>query len=137
MPNPALLALVGILFVLLLAPTRRLQLAGWSSRALATYLGSMLLLGFLVAELRGPARFLVPILVIGYLAPFVTLRSGLDRLRGRDGQGGHSEVRVERPPVKSVSGPARDVRPGEPGEREEPDEPDEPGGSEGRTSRSG
>ena len=134
MPNPALLALVGLLFVLLLAPTRRLQLAGWSSRALATYLGSMLLLGFLVAELRGPARFLVPILVIGYLAPFVTLRSGLDRLRGRGGQGSDPDVRVERPPVKSVSGPARDVRSGQPGEAGEPGEPDD---NEGRTSRSG
>lgn len=131
MPNPALLALVGLLFLLLLAPTRRLQLAGWPSRALATYLGSMLLLGLLVAELRGPARFLVPILVIGYLAPFVTLRSGLDRLRGRGRPGGNHDVHVERPPVKSVSGPARDVWSAEPGE------PDDPGDNEGRTSRSG
>ncbi len=125
MPNPALLALVGLLFVLLLAPTRRLQLAGWSSRALATYLGSMLLLGFLVAELRGPARFLVPILVIGYLAPFVTLRSGLDRLRGRGTRDGGPDVRVERPPVKSVSGPARDVPSDDP---EGPDDRAAPGG---------
>lgn len=131
MPNPVLLALVGLLFLLLLAPTRRLQLAGWSSRALAAYLGSMLLLGLLVAELRGPARFLVPILVIGYLAPFVTLRSGLDRLRGRGTRDSGPDVRVERPPVKSVSGPARDVQSGE------PDDPGDPGDNEGRTSRSG
>lgn len=131
MPNPALLALVGLLFLLLLAPTRRLQLAGWPSRALATYVGSMLLLGLLVAELRGPARFLVPILVIGYLAPFVTLRSGLDRLRGRGWQGGGHDVHVERPPVKSVSGPARDVPSEEPGDRGDRE------GREGRSSRGG
>jgi hypothetical protein len=113
MPTPAILALTGILFLLFLIPTRRLQLAGWPARALGSYLGGMLLLGLVAAELRSPARFLVPILVIGYLAPFVTLRSGIERLRGggRRGKGGGPDVRVERPPMRSVSGPARDVPP--------------------------
>ncbi len=118
MPSPTLLTLALALFVLLLVPTRRLMRAGWPPRALGTYLGGMLLLGLVVAELPGPARYLVPILVVGYLAPFVTVRDGLDRLRGRrgspvpDGRDGTTpEVRVERPPVKQVSGPARDVRP--------------------------
>jgi hypothetical protein len=37
----------------------------------------------LVAELRGPARFLIPIFVLGYIAPFVTARDGITRLRDR------------------------------------------------------
>jgi hypothetical protein len=113
MPSPAILALTGLLFLLFLVPTRRLQLAGWPARALGSYLGGMLVLGLVAAELRGPTRFLVPILVIGYVAPFVTLRSGIERLLGgsRRRKGTRPEVRVERPPTRSVSGPARDVPP--------------------------
>jgi hypothetical protein len=120
MPGPAILALTGLLFLLFLIPTRRLQLAGWPARALGSYLGGMLLLGLVAAELRGPTRFLVPILVIGYIAPFVTLRSGIDRLLGGGRRlhggsprrkGGGPDVRVERPPMRSVSGAVRDVPP--------------------------
>jgi hypothetical protein len=35
--------------------------------------------------LRGPARYLIPIFVIAYIAPFVTARDGIARLRGRLG----------------------------------------------------
>ena len=43
----------------------------------------MIVLGLLVAEVRGPARYLVPILVLAYIAPFITVRQGLDRIRTR------------------------------------------------------
>jgi len=121
MPSPAILALAGLLFLLLLIPTRRLQLAGWPARALGSYLGGMLVLGLVAAELRGPTRFLVPILVIGYVAPFVTLRSGIERLLGggRRRKGGGRDVRVERPPMRSVSGPARDVPPEDRADRDQ------------------
>ncbi len=105
MPSPALLAIALVLFSLLLAPTRRLQVAGWSPRALGAYLLAMLLLGLSLAYLPISARFLAPILVVGYLAPFVTVRSGLDRLR----RVRRSGVTVERPPIKVVSGPVRDL----------------------------
>jgi hypothetical protein len=104
-PSPALLALALVLFLVLLAPTDRLRRAGWPPRALGAYLLAMLLLGLLVAELPGPARFLVPILILGYLAPFVAARVGLDRLRTAR----QPTVTVERPPIKHVEGPARDV----------------------------
>lgn len=106
MLSPALLAIALVLFVLLLAPTGRLQRAGWSPRALGAYLIGMLALGLLVAELPGPTRFLVPIIVLGYLAPFVAIRAGIDRWR-RPGR----RVVVEPPPIKTVHGPARDVSP--------------------------
>jgi len=104
-PTPALLAIALGLFVLLLVPARRLQAAGWPPRALGGYMLGMLLIGLSFAVLPISARVLVPILVVGYLAPFVTARNGLDRLRRR----GRVSVAVERRPVKAVSGPARDV----------------------------
>jgi hypothetical protein len=113
MPPPALLAITLVLFVLLLAPTGRLQRAGWPPRALGGYLLGMLVLSLLVAALPGPTRFLLPIIVLGYLAPFVAIRAGLERWR-RPGR----PVAVEQPPIKTVHGPARDVSPA--------DQPDEP-----------
>jgi hypothetical protein len=106
MASPALLAIALVLFVLLLAPTGRLQRAGWPPRALGAYLIVMLGLGLLVAYLPGPTRFLVPIIVVGFLAPFVAVRGGFERWR-RPGR----SVVVEPAPVKTVHGPARDVAP--------------------------
>jgi hypothetical protein len=108
--GPGLFVLVVVLAVLLLAPTRRLFLAGHRPGTLAAYLGGMLLLGILVAELRGPARYLVPVLLIGYLAPFMTLREGIARLLGRP-----APPRVERTAPRPVDGTTRD--PGDPPER--------------------
>lgn len=104
MPLP--LVLVGVLALLVMIPTRRLYLAGWRGWTLVTYFLLVLAMGVLVAELRGPARFLVPILVIAYLAPFVTARAGVARLLGRGGpdvDDGSSDGR--RPPPKDVTPP--------------------------------
>ena len=109
MLSPTFLAVALTLFVVLLLPVDRLRRAGWSPRAMSAYLLTMLVLGLVLVELPGPARFLVPILIIGYLAPFVTARVGLDRFRPAR----QPTITVERPPIKQVSGPARDVpRPG-------------------------
>ncbi len=108
MPSLAFLVLALVMFALLLPPTQRLQRAGWPPRALGGYLAAMLGLGLALAFLPISARFVVPIIVIGYLAPFVVARTGLERWRGRS----RSTVSVERPPIKTVSGPARDL-PGE------------------------
>jgi hypothetical protein len=106
MPSPVLLAIALVLFVLLLAPTVRLQRAGWSPRALGGYLLGMFALSLLVAELPGPTRYLIPIIILGFLAPFVAARVGIERWR-RPAR----PVVVERPPIKTVHGPARDVSP--------------------------
>lgn len=105
------LVLVVAIALLALAPTRRLLLAGWSPSVLAAYYLGLVGLALVVAEVRGPARLLVPLLVIAYAAPFVTLRDGLARLRSR-GAGP-----VVRP------GPIRRVGPGV--------EPRSPDGGEG------
>ncbi len=95
------------LLALFLVPTDRLRRAGWPPRVLGSYLGAMLLLALLTAELPGPARFLVPILILGYLTPFAVARAGIERRRRQPAP----TVTVEQPPVKQVHGPARDVTP--------------------------
>jgi hypothetical protein len=77
-----------VLAGLMLIPTRRLYLAGWRGWPLWAYFFVLVGFGLIVAQLRAPARFLVPLLVIAYLAPFVTGRAGIDRLLGRGGGGG-------------------------------------------------
>ncbi len=112
MPGPAYVALGLLLALLVLLPTRRLYLAGWSQGWLATYYLIVLGLALLVAELRGPARFLVPILVVAYLAPFVTAREGLARLLG----GPRAPTPPQRPtPPKDVTPPEERQGPGDPG----------------------
>jgi len=113
MPTLAFVVLIAAIALLVLVPTRRLFLAGLPSAVLTTYFLAMLALGFVVAELRGPARFLIPIFVLGYIAPFITARNGMTRLRGRTSgsppsrpgstgaTGGRDDVR--RPPMKNVT----------------------------------
>lgn len=110
--SPTTIALVGLVALLVLIPTRRLQLAGWRRESLATYYLAVWLLGAVVAAMPSPARFLIPLLLVAYLAPFVTLRDGLDRLLGRPrvdrGTGGGSDghgAMEDRPPMKDVTPP--------------------------------
>ena len=100
--SPGFLALGLLLALLALLPTRRLHLAHWPASWLATYYAGVLLLALLVAELRGPARFLVPVLVVAYLAPFVTVRDGLARLLGG---------LPRRPPAPPPGRPPKNVTP--------------------------
>ncbi len=88
---------VLVIALLVLIPTRRLFLAGWSSSFLLTYYLFVCGLGALVAELRGPARYLVPILVLAYIAPFVTAGAGIARvLNGRQAGGATATPVVRR-----------------------------------------
>jgi hypothetical protein len=101
--SPGFLALGLLLAVLVLLPTRRLHLAAWPASWLTGYYLGVLILALLVAELRGPAKFLVPILVVAYLAPFVTLRDGIARLLG--GLSRPSPAPPPRQPPKNVTPP--------------------------------
>lgn len=105
-----ILALVGILALVMVIPTRRLYLAGWSQQALLAYYVAMLTLAVAAAVVRGPARFLIPILVIGFLAPFVTLGPGIDRLLGR--QRPSPPPLPAEPPIKDVTPPEEPSGPG-------------------------
>ena len=91
MPSLTFILLVAAIGALALIPTRRLFTAGWRSGSLAAYFGMLFSLGLLIALTRGRVGFLLPILVLVYIAPFVTARDGIRRLRGRTG-GGSSEA---------------------------------------------
>jgi hypothetical protein len=96
MPGLTFVILVIAIGLLVLIPTRRLFVGGWTSGPLTIYFVGMVLLGLLVAEVRGPARYLVPILVLAYIGPFITVRQGLDRIRGRLGGGSATPPNVDR-----------------------------------------
>ena len=113
--SPGTLLLVGLVALLVLIPTRRLYLAGWQRQGLTLYFLGLWLLGALVAAVPAPARFIIPILLVAYLAPFVTVRDGLDRLLGRPPRAGGSvgggratkgrDPGEDRPPMKDVTPP--------------------------------
>lgn len=115
MPAPWLLALGIGIGLLVLLPARRLQLAGLSSRAIGAYALALWGLAMIIAIRPIGARFLVPILLAAYLAPFVAApeRVGrfLTRGRGRGaGQGPAAGPGADGREVKDVTPP--DDRPG-------------------------
>jgi hypothetical protein len=107
--GPLTIALAILTALLALIPARRLALAGIAPRAIGTYVLVVWVLAMLIALLRGPASFLVPFLLVLYLAPFVTLRAGIDALRVRLGP-----PRDPDRPIRDVT-PRDDHRTGEPG----------------------
>ncbi len=124
--NPALIALFLVAALLALLPVWRLRTAGWSRGALVT---AWLLYGlgiFMAVRFAAPFRFLLPILVIAYVAPFIVGPERLGRVLRRRG-------RAVPPPVKDVTPPPPPAltggRGGDAGEGEADDPAgDEPGG---------
>jgi hypothetical protein len=108
---PWLLALALVLGLLVLVPARRLQLAGLAPRTIGILAATLWGLGMLVAIRPVASRFLIPILLIAYIAPFVAAPDQLGRVLGRGGGRGGTAAR---PPMKNVT-------PSEPGEPSEPD----------------
>jgi hypothetical protein len=102
--SPQLLALGLGLVLLVLLPARRLQLAGWSGRSIGLYALGMWLATFLVAVRPVAIRFLIPILLVAWVAPFVAAPERVVRAFRR---GGRSDPP---PPIKDVTPP--DQRPG-------------------------
>jgi hypothetical protein len=119
--SPITLLIAVVVALVVMIPARRLQLAGWSRDSVITYFGVVWLLGVVVAVVPAPTRFLVPMLLVAYLAPFITIRAGIDRLFR--GQQPSAPVEPERPQMKNVTPP----EPSEPSERPgEPPPPDAP-----------
>jgi len=110
---------IGLLAVaiglLAMIPTRRLFVAGYSSGVLTTYYAVTTGLGLLVSELRGPAKYLVPILVLVYVVPFIITRPGVSRwFRPSGSKTPNASQRARgtgaargpvRPPMKNVTPP--------------------------------
>ena len=118
--SPITLVIAVVVALVVLIPTRRLQLAGWSRDTVWTYFAFVWILGVAVSIVPAPARFLVPILLVAYLAPFVSVRAGIDYLFGT--RRSDPPVEPERPPIKNVTPPD----PPEPFEPPDPADPADP-----------
>lgn len=97
MPAPWLLALVLVLGFIVLIPARRLQLAGLSGRATGAYAAVLWLMGMVLAIRPVGLRFMLPILLVAYLAPFVAGPERVARVLARR--------RLDPPPMKNVTPP--------------------------------
>ena len=102
LPAPWLLALALIVGLLVLIPARRLQLSGVSARAAGLYVVILWVLAMAVAIRPVATRFVVPILLVAYLAPFV---AGPDRVRRLLRRPPPGDDGVDRPPMKDVTPP--------------------------------
>jgi hypothetical protein len=109
LPAPALIAVGLVLALLVLLPARRLQHAGINSRSIGLYALCLWGLGFLLAIRPVSTRFLIPILLVAYLAPFVVAPDRLARIvrRRRVGPG-----EPPKPPMKNVTPPDGPIDPG-------------------------
>ena len=113
LPPPGLL-LVGLaLGLIILLPARRLQLAGFSRRTIATYAFCLWALAFFMAVRPFAARFLIPILLIAYLAPFVVAPGRLSAIvtRGRGGRSGPGRPGAGPQQIKNVTPPDQPIEP--------------------------
>ena len=101
---PWLLAVGLVLALLVLLPARRLQLAGLSGRAIGVYAVALWLAGLVMVVRPVGARFLIPMALLAYVAPFVAAPEVVGRVlrRGRP-PGPPSEP--PRPPMKNVTPP--------------------------------
>jgi hypothetical protein len=105
LPAPWFLALALVAGLLVLLPARRLQLAGMSARTIGTYALFVWLLGLAVIARPGVTRFLIPILLIAYIAPFVASPERIERITRRRGRGDPPP----RPPIKDVTPPSERI----------------------------
>lgn len=119
--EPILLATLLLVGILALIPVWRLRVAGWPPRWLFGAWIVISLMALLVLRLPGPARFLVPFLVLAYVAPFVAGPERLTRVLG-----GGSAGREVRGVIIDVT-PRLPPRPGD-GDGDDPGPPDEPRG---------
>src|SRR5690349_19325373 len=107
LPAPWLLALALGVGLLVLIPARRLRLSGVSARAAGAYVAVLWILAMVVAIRPVATRFLVPMLLVAYLAPFIAGPDQVRRLLRRPPPGGPSRGQdgVDRPPMKDVTPP--------------------------------
>jgi hypothetical protein len=105
-PTPWILAVALVLALIILIPARRLQLAGLASRTIGFYALGLWILAMLLAIRPGATRFLIPILLVAYIAPFVAAPDAVARFlrRGRGGPGSSGRL-GPRPPMKDVTPP--------------------------------
>ena len=80
--SPTTIALALLLALLVLVPTRRLAQGGARRETLTLYFLGLWLLSAFVVVAGGP-RILLALVLLAYVAPFVTLGAGFAALRQR------------------------------------------------------
>jgi hypothetical protein len=138
MPVEIVIVVLIVAAVVVAVPVRRLVLDGYSGWAILAYVALLGLLAAGVTEARTLGRFVLPILGLAYIAPFITFGGGLDRLLGRR----RPTVRVTPVETRAIAPPrdvtARDGMEDTPPSANAPrdpargDEPTEPPGSSDR-----
>lgn len=101
-PPPALLAIGLVLGLVVLLPARRLRLAGLPAQAIGLYAIFVWVLAFALVVRPVGARFLVPILVVAFVAPFIVAPERIATIVRRGGGRGDDPPR---PPIKNVTPP--------------------------------
>ena len=104
--SPALLLILLVAGLLALLPVWRLKVAGWRPGVLVTAWLVYTLSIVLVLRVPGPARFLLPILVLAFGAPFVAGPERLSRLLGRRGPVARPVIDVTPAPKPGLPDPA-------------------------------
>jgi hypothetical protein len=104
--SPLLLGLGLALGLIVLLPARRLYLAGLSSRSIGIYALGLWLLACAVAVRPVATRFLIPILLVAYIAPFVAAPDRLGNVLRRQ------PPDLPPPPMKDVTPPGDHPEPG-------------------------
>ena len=100
--EPWLLALGLGVALLTLLPARRLQLGGVPARWIGLYALVLWLLGMAALARPIAGRYLIPFLLVLYLAPFVAGPDRIERFIRRTGVGRGDPPR---PPIKDVTPP--------------------------------
>lgn len=109
LPPPALLAVGLALGLVVLLPARRLRLAGLSAQIIGLYTIFVWALAFVLVVRPVGARFLVPILVVAFVAPFIAAPERISTIIRRNGP---PRDDPPRPPMKNVTPPDDPARPG-------------------------
>jgi hypothetical protein len=113
LPTPWLIALALVVGLIVLIPARRLQIAGFSPRTIGLFALGLWLLAMVVAIRPAGSRFLVPFLLVLYLAPFVAGPERLRRVatRGSARSGAVRPGNDGKPPMKNVTPPDANAGP--------------------------
>jgi hypothetical protein len=101
--SPALLAMLLLVMLAALVPVRRLSVAGWSGGALFTAWVVYAVGLFVGLRLPGLARFVLPVMLVAFVLPFVAGPERLARLLG--GRRTRPVINVTPPPAPGLAEP--------------------------------
>ncbi len=108
--SPALLLSFLVAGLIALIPVWRLHLAAWPHRTLLTAWVVYLVWILVSVRFPGPVRFLIPVLVLAYVAPFVVGPERLSRvMRRRRSEQPHVVINVTPRPPSALPEPPRHV----------------------------